>query len=695
VAHLSVTTKRADSACAYRATYVDGKLTGEPVPCAGVTGTTITAEDLFHNVATRRKALKSASDEHNRILDMLSRYALHNAGVAFTLRKQGENGTALQTLHGASVIDNVRQIFTPAVARELLTGALASDELKFDAEFYVTGPNYQHKKMIVVLFVNNRLVTSAALKRALDSVYQSYLPTGTHPFVFVRIKVDPANVDVNVHPTKEEVHILNEAEVISALQKAIDEKLSAHNASRTFTTTQTLLPGAAPPVTLASNSSSTSSTSTSSTAKRKERDDAPVAPTMVGLGAFQDATSGSNMQARGVRPEHMVRTDPTAQTLEALLAKRRSIEAPPPPPPPPPSEPLAMDEDVTNVQPDEESLQLDEDVVDTMTSPPPPPPPPQKTSSAPNKQLSVLSLLRSKSAMTPPSSQSAAARAPREVAPVAAATSLAAGRSRYVTSRLASVQNLLEDVNRQTNAGLQTVTRDATLVGSLNQRLMLWQHQTQLFVVDVCSLSNELFYQLVLQRFAQFARMRLSTALPIAPLILCALTESKFGRASYVESDGTHDEVAQKLASVLVERRELLSEYFAIDISADGELSALPVVLEQYVPDLDLTPLLLLRIASCVGWTSEQECFRTMARELADFFCLQPASDGESDEWLDGDDRDDGGHAPEQKARREAMEHVLFPALKRLLKPTARMVGDGSFVNVASLDKLYKVFERC
>jgi DNA mismatch repair protein MLH1 len=219
-------------------------------------------------------------------------------------------------------------------------------------------------------------------------------------------------------------------------------------------------------------------------------------------------------------------------------------------------------------------------------------------------------------------------------------------------------------------------------------------------VVDVCSLSNELFYQLVLQRFAQFARLRLSSAMPIEPLILCALTESKFGRASYVESDGTREEVASKLAQVLIGHRELLSEYFSIDISAEGELSSLPVVLEQFVPDLDLTPLLLLRIASCVDWNSEQECFRTMARELGDFCCLQPAMDGESDEWLDTVDVAHGNVAQDsvrtaQAARREAMEHVLFPAFKRLLKPTTRMVSDGSFVNVASLDKLYKVFERC
>lgn len=271
---------------------------------------------------------------------------------------------------------------------------------------------------------------------------------------------------------------------------------------------------------------------------------------------------------------------------------------------------------------------------------------------------------------------------------------------RYATSRLTSIQNLLDDVTTQSNEGLLNVTRGATLVGSLNQRLQLWQHQTQLFVVDLCSVTNELFYQLVLQRFAQFARMRLTPgAVPLKPLMVCALTESKFGRAAYVESDGTHEEVGAKLAQCLIDRRDMLSEYFALDIDAHAALATLPVVLEHYVPDLDLMPLLLLRLASSVDWTSEQECFRTAARELADFYCLQPLGDGESDEWLDEPAPGAGAAAvaafAAQAKRREAMEHVLFPAVKRHLKPSARMVGDGSFVNVASLDKLYKVFERC
>ena len=86
------------SHCCFRAHYADGKLVpgpnrqnAEPYPCAGVQGTIITAEDLFFNVATRRKALKSAADEFSRIAEVVTRYAIHNAGVAFSLKKARQN----------------------------------------------------------------------------------------------------------------------------------------------------------------------------------------------------------------------------------------------------------------------------------------------------------------------------------------------------------------------------------------------------------------------------------------------------------------------------------------------------------------------------------------------------------------------------------------------------------------------------
>ncbi|CAG2205711.1 MLH1 [Mytilus edulis] len=73
VAHVTITTRTADSKCAYKGMYSDGKLKEPVKPCAGNIGTQITVEDLFYNITTRRKALKSPSDEHAKVVEVVSR----------------------------------------------------------------------------------------------------------------------------------------------------------------------------------------------------------------------------------------------------------------------------------------------------------------------------------------------------------------------------------------------------------------------------------------------------------------------------------------------------------------------------------------------------------------------------------------------------------------------------------------------
>uniref|UniRef100_A0AAY5K7M1 DNA mismatch repair protein Mlh1 C-terminal domain-containing protein n=1 Tax=Esox lucius TaxID=8010 RepID=A0AAY5K7M1_ESOLU len=118
VAHVTITTKTADAKCAYRATYCDGKLKTQPKPCAGNQGTQIIAEDLFYNVSTRRKALKNPSEEYSRIVEVVSRYAIHNSGKSFSVKKQGETIADVRTLPNASILDNIRVVFGNAVSRD-------------------------------------------------------------------------------------------------------------------------------------------------------------------------------------------------------------------------------------------------------------------------------------------------------------------------------------------------------------------------------------------------------------------------------------------------------------------------------------------------------------------------------------------------------------------------------------------------
>ncbi|RXN13952.1 DNA mismatch repair Mlh1 [Labeo rohita] len=294
VAHVTITTKTADAKCAYRANYCDGKLKAPPKPCAGNQGTLISVEDLFYNVSTRRKALKSPSEEYSRIVEVVSRYAIHNSGKSFSVKKQGEMVADVKTLQNASVLDNIRAVFGVAVSRELIEVECEDQKLAFKMKGYISNANYSVKKCILILFINHRLVESSALKKAIETVYTAYLPKNTHPFLYLSVEIAPQNIDVNVHPTKHEVHFLHEDSIIESIQKHVESKLLGSNSSRTYFT-QTLLPGLPTSTTATKPSSSSADTQERVYAHQMVRTDSKVQK----LDAFlQPSASSSAAQSR-------------------------------------------------------------------------------------------------------------------------------------------------------------------------------------------------------------------------------------------------------------------------------------------------------------------------------------------------------------------------------------------------------------
>uniref|UniRef100_A0A8C7C940 MutL homolog 1, colon cancer, nonpolyposis type 2 (E. coli) n=1 Tax=Oncorhynchus kisutch TaxID=8019 RepID=A0A8C7C940_ONCKI len=276
VAHVTITTKTADAKCAYRATYCDGKLKTQPKPCAGNQGTQITAEDLFYNVSTRRKALKSPSEEYSRIVEVVSRYAIHNSGKSFAVKKQGETMADVRTLPNASILDNIRVVFGNTVSRELIEVGCEDQKLAYKLKGHISNANYSVKKCILILFINRMFLFSPQIP--------------LRPFMLLEIA--PHNIDVNVHPTKHEVHFLHEDCIIESVQKQIESKLLGSNSSRTYFT-QTLLPGLSV-----------------STSEGK-------------------SSSNSTGDSERVYAHQMVRTDSRAQKLDAFLQPASKLAPPP------------------------------------------------------------------------------------------------------------------------------------------------------------------------------------------------------------------------------------------------------------------------------------------------------------------------------------------------------------------------------
>lgn len=151
----------------------------------------------------------------------------------------------------------------------------------------------------------------------------------------------------------------------------------------------------------------------------------------------------------------------------------------------------------------------------------------------------------------------------------------------------------------------------------------------------------------------------------------------------------------------------MLSEYFSLDISPEGQVEALPLLLQSYTPNLDKLPCFLMRLGPQVwrpskatlgeltmlqvDWTSEKDCFSTFLRELAYFYVPGPTIHGDGGE----DEEEMALRSQEVKAERWQIEHILFPSLRRYLVAPKSLLDTASVVQVASLPDLYKVFERC
>lgn len=241
VAHVTITTKTENSQCAFRVSYSDGKPKDKPKPYAGNQGTQILVEDLFYNIVTRRKALSNTSVEHSKIVDVISKYAIHNASVGFSVKKYVDKTYEVRTPQKSTPLDNIKIIYGPTLAKELLDYSFEDKQLGFKAQGLISNANYSVKKSTFLLFINHRLVESSNLKKVINSIYAAYLPKHTHPFLYLSIEINPRNVDVNVHPTKHEVHFLHEEEIIEKIAQSIDQRLLNSNSSRTFLN-QSLLP---------------------------------------------------------------------------------------------------------------------------------------------------------------------------------------------------------------------------------------------------------------------------------------------------------------------------------------------------------------------------------------------------------------------------------------------------------------------
>lgn len=587
IAHLAVTTKTYDSSCAWKAHYAGGKLTPakpgqseDPKPCAGRQGTQISVEDLFYNVPTRRRAFRSASEEYAKIAEVVGKYAVHCQGVAFSCKKHGEAGAGVAVPANANIRDRIRLTQNSNAANELIDFQISSDQYGFRAAGLVSNANYNGKKTTMLLFINHRSVDSSAIKKAIEQTYSVFLPKGGKPFIYLSLDIDPARVDVNVHPTKREVNFLNEDEIIELVCEEIRTRLGKVDTSRTFMT-QSLLSGAVTPT--ISKTNPLPGASAAATSQRP--------PTM---------QTGSS---RKPYENNLIRTDAKSRKITAMLPQAQHQESPS-------HEPVSDD--------------IEYEYTD--------------------KEATIC--------------------------------------------RLTTIKDLRASVRESMHNELTDTYANHTFVGIADEtkRIAAIQGGVKLFLVDYGMTAAEYFYQLALTDFGNYGSIRFNPPLALQDLIEIAVQQARATQSDNTDVDW--DKVAAAVTQQLISRKDMLFEYFALEVSPEGNLLTIPLLMKGYMPCMAKLPNFLLRLGPHVDWSDEKGCFQSLLRELASFYAPEALPPAPQEGQTEAEDM-----AERRRHVRRAVENVLFPAFKaRLVATTSLLKGT---VEVANLKGLYRVFERC
>lgn len=201
-------------------------------------GTVIHVKNLFFNTPGRRYFLKSDAVEMKHIMEEFSRVAMLHPEVEFSIDDQGEIVSHLPiTTFRHRIVKMLGQRFEQV----LVPLEEATHWLKIQG--FLTRPEASKKQRgDQYLFLNGRFIKNNYLHHAIQSAYQGMIPDGTHPAYFIQLTMDPALVDVNIHPTKTEVKFQDERSVYAILHAAARRSLGMHNITPTLDFNQETLP---------------------------------------------------------------------------------------------------------------------------------------------------------------------------------------------------------------------------------------------------------------------------------------------------------------------------------------------------------------------------------------------------------------------------------------------------------------------
>ena len=198
-------------------------------------GTSFTVKNLFFNAPARRNFLKSPQAEMRHIVEEFTRVTLMNPEVGFTLTSDGKE---LYHLYSGNLKQRIMGLFGSHYDQKLLPVNQDTDRVRING--YIVKPEYAKKtRGEQYFFVNKRFIKHPYLHHAIENAFMEMIPQDSIPGYFINIEVDPADIDVNIHPTKTEVNFLDVKLVYAILHAAVRKAIGQHNLAPTIDFSET------------------------------------------------------------------------------------------------------------------------------------------------------------------------------------------------------------------------------------------------------------------------------------------------------------------------------------------------------------------------------------------------------------------------------------------------------------------------
>jgi len=225
IAKVTCITKTKNDVNGIKATCAESEINMSETGCDF--GTTMEINDLFYNVPARAKFLKNSKTEIGYIQEIMQGLAISHPEIVFSLTNNGSS--LLKTTGSGDIEVTISEIYNSALIKELKQ--IQNEDLQ--ANVRITGiastPLYtRSNRKGIYIFVNGRNVKCPVCLKAIDNVYSNLIPKGKYPFVAISISLNPADVDVNVHPTKREIRYKETNLIYNFIYYSIKNALSEY-----------------------------------------------------------------------------------------------------------------------------------------------------------------------------------------------------------------------------------------------------------------------------------------------------------------------------------------------------------------------------------------------------------------------------------------------------------------------------------